>query len=97
MSPPGPLRELSVTDALIYRSDRVKPELARWVDDVSKWEFTTIAPAHFDAGPGTAEQLKEAFAPTLAPEPRAERAPYGAGDIKLLDDIATQLIKLKVI
>jgi len=86
-----------VTDALIYRSDRVKPELTRWVDDVARWDFKTIAPAHFDAGPGTAEELKAAFAPTLAPEPRAERAPYDAADVRLLDDIATQLIKLKVI
>ena len=76
---------------------RTLPWTARWVDDVSKWDFTTITPAHFDAGPGTPEQLKEAFAPTLAPEPRAERAPYGAADIKLLDDIATQLIKIKII
>ena len=44
-----------VTDSLIYRSDRVKPELARWVDDVSKWDFTTIAPAHFDAGRAAAD------------------------------------------
>ena len=86
-----------VTDALIYRSERIKPELTRWVDDVSKWDFKTIAPAHFAAGPGTAEQLKAAFAPTLAPEPRAERAPYTAADVRLLDDIAAQLIKLKVI
>ena len=49
------------------------------------------------ARPGTAEQLKEAFAPTLAPEPRAERAPYGAEDIQLLDGIAAQLVKLKII
>ena len=48
-------------------------------------------------GAGTAEQLKAAFAPTLAPEPRAERAPYTAADVRLLDDIAAQLIKLKVI
>ena len=45
-----------VTDSLIYRSDRVKPELARWVDDVSKWDFTTIAPAHFDAGRAAADR-----------------------------------------
>ena len=86
-----------VTDSLIYRSDRVKPELARWVEDVAKWEFNTIAPAHFAAGPGTAAELKAAFAPTLQPEPRAERAPYDAKDVKLLDDIAEQLVKLKVI
>ena len=63
-----------VTDSLIYRSDRVKPELARWVDDVSKWDFTTIAPAHFDAGHATAD-------PTLAnpnanPNPKPEPEPY---------------------
>ena len=86
------------TQALTYRSDHVKPELTRWVDDVSKWDFTIIAPTHFDAGPGTSEQLKAAFAPTLALEPRAaERAPYDAADVKLLDDIAAQLIKLKVV
>ena len=66
-----------VTDSLIYRSDRVKPELARWVDDVSKWDFTTIAPAHFDAGRATAHPT-----PTLTltrnpnPNPNADANPY---------------------
>ena len=35
-----------VTDTLIYRSSKVQPEIARWVDDVTKWDFTTIAPSH---------------------------------------------------
>jgi len=86
-----------VTDALIYRSDRVKPELARWIDDVAQWDFKTIAPAHFAAGPGTADELRAAFAPTLKPEPRANRAPYDAGDVQLLDDIAKQLVKIGII
>merc|ERR1719247_3071282 len=86
-----------VTDSLIYRSGRVKPELTRWVNDLAQWDFNTIAPAHFAAGPGTADDLKAAFAPTLRPEPRAERAPYSAGDVALLDDIAEQLVKLRII
>jgi len=86
-----------VTDALIYRSDRVKPELARWVDDVASWDFRTIAPAHFAAGPGTADELRAAFTPTLKPEPREDREPYDRGDVQLLDDIAEQLVRLRII
>ena len=64
-----------MTDSLIYRSDRVKPELARWVDDVSKWDFTTIAPAHFDAGRAAAHPtLPNPHAnPNPKPEPEPER------------------------
>ena len=36
-----------------------KPELARWVEDVSRWDFKMIAPAHFAAAPGTAGHLIE--------------------------------------
>lgn len=86
-----------VTDSLIYRSGKVKPELARWVDDVARWDFKMIAPSHFAVGPGTADDLRAAFRPTLAPEPRAVRAPYNAKDVQLLDDIAGQLEKLRII
>lgn len=88
-----------VTDKLIYRSERVKPELARWVDDVSKWEFTTIAPSHFMARAGTAEDVKAAFAPTLAASSSeaAAKKPYIVGDVKLLDDIAGALVQIKII
>ena len=91
-----------MTDSLIYRSSKVKPELTRWVNDVAQWDFTTIAPAHFQAAPGTAAELKAAFDPTLAAPggvvpSRDQRAPYAPGDVQLLDDIAEQLIKLGVI
>jgi len=55
-----------VTDSLIYGSDRVKPELARWIEDVAKWDFKMISPSHFAARPGTPDDLRAAFAPTLA-------------------------------
>ena len=83
-----------VTDKLIYASQRVQPELARWVDDVARWEFTTIAPAHFDVQPGTADDFSRAFAPTLG---RPGERPYARGDVQLLDDIGTKLKELKVI
>jgi len=88
-----------VTDSLIYRSDRVKPELARWVDDVARWDFQTISPSHFAAREGTPDDLRSAFAPTLAAEATEQRAtrPYAKGDVRLLDDIAGQLIKLGII
>mmetsp|Transcript_1773 Transcript_1773/g.4438 ORF Transcript_1773/g.4438 Transcript_1773/m.4438 type:complete len:531 (+) Transcript_1773:24-1616(+) len=86
-----------VTDSLIYRSERVKPELARWVEDVARWDFKTIAPAHFAAGPGTADDLRNAFSPTLKPEPRETRAPYNENDVRLLDDLATLLRKRQII
>lgn len=86
-----------VTDSLIYRSDRVKPEVARWVDDLARWDFTTISPSHFAAGPGTPEDLRAAFATTLQQEPRVNRAPYDKNDIRLLDDIAGELLKVKII
>ena len=40
-----------VTDTLIYRSSRVQPEIARWVDDVAKWDFTMISPRTSPRGP----------------------------------------------
>ena len=83
-----------VTDSLIYRSDRVKPELTRWVNDVGRWDFNMIAPAHFDARAGTPEDLRAAFAPTLATK---DGKPYVEGDVRLLDDLAGALQKLKVI
>ena len=88
-----------VTDALIYRSDRVRPALARWVDDVARWDFTTIAPAHFDAHAGTPADLRAAFAPTLGGDggDGAAKKPYNAGDDQLLEDISGALVKLKVI
>ena len=91
-----------VTDTLIYSSSRVRPELARWVDDVAKWDFTQIAPAHFDVRPGTPADLRAAFAPTLASAGAAAgggggERPYVSGDVRLLDDIAGSLVKLKVI
>ncbi|EOD29887.1 hypothetical protein EMIHUDRAFT_123177, partial [Emiliania huxleyi CCMP1516] len=95
-----------VTDSLIYASDRVQPELARWVDDLARWDFRMIAPSHFDAREGTPEDLRAAFAPTLAksrggaatdPATPVTARPYNVDDVRLLDGIATELVKLKVI
>lgn len=88
-----------VTDTLIYRSDRVKPELARWVDDVAQWDFETIAPSHFAARPGTGADLRAAFAPTLAKTPSGSDAnrPYNTGDVQLLEDISDILQRLRII
>ena len=92
-----------VTDALIYRSERVKPELSRWVNDiVTNWDFTVIVPSHFEAHEGTPEDMRAAFKPTLAATTldearRSTDRPYKAGDVQLLDDIAGGLIQLKVI
>lgn len=85
-----------VTDKLIYRSDRVKPELARWVEDVGKWDFKMIAPAHFDVRPGTSADFKAAFAPTLKAASEPGR-PYDRGDVQLLDDLAEALVGIKII
>lgn len=89
-----------VTDSLIYRSDRVKPELARWVDDVARWDIQMIAPSHFAARPGTGEDLRAAFAPTLAKAPSGANEanrPYNTGDAQLLEDISDLLQRLRVI
>ena len=93
-----------VTDKLIYSSSRVKPELSRWVEDVARWDFQTIAPAHFDVRPGTPADLKAAFAPTLAEAPPGTPAnadapslPYDRGDASLLDDLASGLVKVGII
>lgn len=88
-----------VTDALIYRSDRVKPELARWVDDVAQWDFETIAPSHFAARPGTGADLRAAFAPTLTKTPSGSdtNRPYNTGDVQLLEDISDILQRLRII
>lgn len=90
-----------VTDSLIYRSERVRPELTRWVDDVAKWDFTLIAPAHFTARPGTADDLRAAFAPTVAKADtvaatRAAR-PFVSGDVRLLDQIHDALVQVRII
>ena len=60
---PGAWRVAPVTETLVYKSDRVRPELQRWVDDVSKWDFTFVAPAHFAAGKGSPSEWKKAFGP----------------------------------
>ena len=92
-----------VTDSLIYRSDRVKPELSRWVNDiVTNWDFKVIVPSHFEAHAGTPEDMRAAFKPTLAATTldearRSTDRPYKAADVQLLDDIAGGLIQLKVI
>merc|ERR1712048_1380490 len=51
-----------VTDGLIYRSERVKPELRRWIDDITTWDFKLISPSHFDVQPGTPDDVRAAFA-----------------------------------
>lgn len=83
-----------MTDTLIYRSERVRPEIARWVDDVTKWDFTLIAPGHFTARPGTPEDMKAAFANTISGE--GSRL-FPEGDVKLLDDAARALKFTKII
>ena len=71
------------------------PEIQRWVDDVTAWDFTTIAPSHFTARPGTPADMKKAFEPTLAAS--QSQRPYVEGDVKLLDDIAGALKVVKII
>ena len=87
-----------VTDTLIYRSDRIRPEITRWIDDVAKWDFNMISPSHFMARPGTPEDVRKAFAPTIAKagDDSAKR-PFADGDVKLLDDIAGALKAIKII
>ena len=66
------------------------------MDDVAKWDFTTIAPSHFAARPGTPHDLRAAFAPTLA-APSGGARPYAVADVRLLEDIGDVLVKFKVI
>lgn len=90
-----------VTNTLIYASDNVKPDLRRWVDDITKWDFKYISPSHFAAGPGTPEDVREAFAPTFGSSDTRSSAkanrPYDVGDIKLLDDISSGLKTVGII
>jgi hypothetical protein len=91
-----------VTDALIYRSANVKPELTRWINDVTQWDFKIISPSHFDAREGTPDDVRAAFDPTLATttveDAKASTIrPYPKNDVRLLDDIAGQLVKINVI
>jgi hypothetical protein len=91
---PGAWRVAPVTETLVYKSDRVRPELQRWVDDVGKWDFTYVAPAHFAAGKGSPSEWKKAFGPVLA----GERDPaYTAGDLKLLETLSDVIQKAGVI
>ena len=91
---PGAWRVAPVTETLVYKSDRVRPELQRWVDDVSKWDFTYVAPAHFAAGKGSPSEWKKAFGPVL----NGERDPaYSSGDLKLLETLSDVIQKAGVI
>ena len=91
---PGAWRVAPVTETLVYNSDRVRPELKRWVDDVSKWDFTYVAPAHFAAGKGSPAEWKKAFGPVL----NGERDPaYSAGDLRLLETLSAAIQKAGVI
>ena len=91
---PGAWRVAPVTETLVYKSDRVRPELQRWVDDVAKWDFTFVAPAHFEAGRGSPSDWKRAFGPVL----NGERDPaYSAGDLKLLETLSAAIQKAGVI
>ena len=87
-------RVAPVTGSLVYASDRVRPELGRWVDDVAKWDFAYISPAHFAAGRGTPADLRRAFGPVLA---GARDPAYTAGDLRLLETLSAALKKLDVI
>lgn len=93
-----------VTDALIYRSDRIKPELKRWIDDITKWDIEFISPTHFAAGPGSAADIQNAFKPTLEmnadgsfPQASEIFRPYEGKDTKLLDDLFSALVKVKIV
>ena len=87
-----------VTDSLVYRSSRVKPELRRWVDDVAKWDIKYISPSHFAAKQGTSQDWKRAFQATLADGAgQPEKKPFCEQDARLLEGISTQLVKLNVI
>jgi hypothetical protein len=84
-----------VTSSLIYNSERVKPELKRWVDDVAKWDFQTISPSHFEAFPGTSADLRAAFATTLESDDMDPT--FDAADFTLLSNIKGVLRTLKII
>lgn len=84
-----------VTNAVIYSSDKVKPELTRWVNDVAKWDFTMISPSHFDARPGTPSDLRQAFATTLESDDVDPN--FDARDFNLLADAKNLLKTFKVI
>ena len=87
-------RVAPVTGSLVYASDKVRPELKRWVDDVARWDFTYIAPAHFAAGKGTPADLKRAFGPVLA---QTRDPAYSADDLRLLETLAAGLKRAGVI
>lgn len=84
-----------VTNAVIYSSDKVKPELKRWVNDVAEWDFNVIAPSHFAAGPGTPADLRTAFATTLKSNDMDPT--FDTADFNLLDDIKGVLKRFQII
>eukprot|EP00747_Dinoflagellata_sp_TGD_P220476 gnl/TRDRNA2_/TRDRNA2_92462_c0_seq1.p1 gnl/TRDRNA2_/TRDRNA2_92462_c0~~gnl/TRDRNA2_/TRDRNA2_92462_c0_seq1.p1 ORF type:complete len:479 (+),score=75.09 gnl/TRDRNA2_/TRDRNA2_92462_c0_seq1:60-1439(+) len=51
-----------VLDTLNYKPQKVRPELRRWFDDITKWDIKMISPSHFDARPGTSDDVRVAFA-----------------------------------
>jgi len=91
---PRAWRVAPVVEALVYKSDRVRPELRRWVDDVAKWDFTYVSPAHFAAGRGSPADWKRAFGPVLA----GTRDPaYGEKDLALLETLAAAVERAGII
>lgn len=54
-----------VCNSLVYASERVRPALKTWVDQIAKLDFVRIAPAHFAVARCTPAQFKAAFEPLL--------------------------------
>ena len=90
-------RVAPVTDTLIYRSERVRPESAAGRRR-RPLDFTTIAPSHFAVRPARPPTSKPPSRPPSCEDgaPEADR-PFDAADAQLLDDIAGPLRALKII
>lgn len=54
-----------VCNSLVYASERVRPALKMWVEQIAKLDFVRIAPAHFAVAKCTPAQFKAAFEPLL--------------------------------
>lgn len=98
-----------VCDSLVYASDRVRPSLRIWVDQVAKFDFVRLAPAHFAVAPCTPAQFKAAFDPVFKDTSTSKttwatlanfikpRPALPDSDTKLINDLADALKRLRVI
>jgi hypothetical protein len=73
------------------------PQVIKWVEKVKQWKFKQIIPCHFQAPISTnTEQFREAFTFLEKTPKTIINKWFTEGDLKFIQDLENQLIKLKI-